>query len=299
MDRTTENRGRPEVIDIVVVAYRNDIFLLEIQARSILLNLDSDRIANIYICVNDDDTYCSLIDLSWWQNLADKVTIIPRSQLGVDISLDGWHSQQLYKLLLANQAKSLWSLCLDTKTWFVKNLDWLLWFDDLGKVNLKSFPTIPVFTSAQTFLENYFQIKNDNVIGPGGVPFMFHTETVKKLCKTVPDFFNFFCTHSKSNINLTEFMLYSVYVKKVYNSFSYLYSEKQHYKFCNIADRQVKDFDHIWKSTEDSRLLTVSIQERAYPHLSDKQFSIWIEYLKSKKLLAADDPITKKLNTLR
>lgn len=298
MDRPIENSSRPEVIDIVVVAYRNDIFFLEIQARSILLYINSDKIANIYICVNDEDSYCNLVDTSWWGHLSHKVKIIPRSFYGSDSTLDGWSSQQLYKLLLANQADSLWSLCLDSKTWFVKKLDWQLWFDDYGCVNLHSFPTILVFKFAQEFIEKYFNIKNPKVIGPGGVPFMFHTKTVQHMCNSIPNFFNFFCSNVKHK-NLTEFMLYSGYVTKLYGDYPKLYSDKQFYKFCNLADWQVKEFDSVWNLSKHTELLTISIQERAYPHLSDYQFETWIKYLQSKNLLTEQDPIIKKLNTLR
>jgi hypothetical protein len=299
MDRTTSSCRRPEVIDIIVVAYRNDIFLLEIQARSISLYIDPSRIANIYVCINDDDHFCESVDKSWWGTLSNKVTVLPRNFFGIADSLDGWESQQLYKLLLANQAESSWSLCLDSKTWFVNQLDWMKWFDEFGKVNLRSFPTIPVFRPAQIFVEQYFNITSPQVIGPGGVPFMFHTETVKSLVSTIPDFFNFFCKHMKYPYLLTEFMLYSGFVKQRYGNHSTLYSQRQFYKFCNIADWQVSEFDKIWKLTEDPSLLTISIQERAYKHLSDQQFDTWINYLKSKNLLTVHDPIVQKLNTLR
>jgi len=299
MDRTTESGGRPQVIDIVVIAYRNDFCLLEIQARSILLNLDPDRIANIYVCVNDTDGYCDCIDKNWWGILAHKVKVLPRSIFGSNEQLDGWRSQQLYKLLVANQAESSWSLCLDSKTWFVKKLDWNLWFDSRGRANLKSFATIPVFLSAQKFIEEYFNIKNPEVIGPGGVPFMFHTRTVQKMCETIPDFFNFFCQYSMYPHHLTEFMLYSGFVTKTYDNYNELYSNIQRYKFLNIADWQVPEFDDLWTLSNDPNLLTISIQERAYKLLSDQQFATWIDYLKSKKLITAQDPLAQKLNTLR
>lgn len=299
MDRTTSSSGRPEVIDIIVVAYRNDIFLLELQARSIVLNIDPTKIANIYVCINDDDHYCEQVNKAWWGNLSNKIIVVPRSYFGVDTRLDGWSSQQLYKLLLANQAESSWSICLDSKTWFVKPLEWHRLFDINGKVLLRSFPTIPVFKPAQNFIEEYFTISSPLVVGPGGVPFMFHTETVKDMCMTIPDFFNFFCIHVNQPNFLTEFMLYSGFVTKKYGSHLELYSDSQYYTFFNIADWQVCDFDNIWHQSYNSKLLTISIQERAYAHLSDQQFNIWIEYLKTKHLLTAEDPIVQKLNTLR
>ena len=299
MDRATTSSGRPQVIDIIVVAYRDDTFLLELQARSILLYFPVERISNIYICVNDEDSVCNDIDTDWYKDIKHKVKIIPRSKFGVDPTLDGWRSQQLYKLLLANQAESPWSLCLDSKTCFVKQFNWNLWFDNDGRVNVWNFPTITVFKSAQDFIETYFNIICPLVIGPGGVPFAFHTETVKSMCQEIPNFFNFFCKNVKYPAGLTEFMLYTGYVLKKYQTLNKLYSDNQYYSFFNLADWQVKDFDTVWKLTKNENLLTASIQQRAYPHLSDEQFNAWINFLQSKNLLTTHDPIAQKLNTLR
>ena len=299
MDRTNTHSGRPQVIDIVVVAYRNDIFLLKAQARSIELYIDHNRVANIYVCVNDDDEYCNMVNTNWWGKLKDRVHVIPRSRFGVANNLTGWESQQLYKLCLANQAKSTWSMCLDSKTWFINQLDWNLLFNDEGKANFSSFPTIPVFAPAQEFVEKYFNIRSPLVIGPGGVPFMFHTETVKDMFDEIPDFFNFFCTHSKYPDLVTEFMLYSGYVVKKYGDHNSLYSQHQYYSFCNIADWQIPEFETAWNLTENENLLTISIQERAYPHLNDEQFYRWIAFLQSRFVLLPGDTLIHQLNTLR
>ncbi len=299
MDRALTSSSRPEVIDIIVVAYRNDIFLLELQARSISLYFPQERIGNIYICVNDEDHYCTDINLDWWGENKTKVKIIARSNFGSDPSLDGWRSQQLYKLLLANQAKSNWSLCLDSKTCFVQKLDWNTLFDQLGRVNFKHLPTINAFLSAQYFIEEYFQISCPQVLGPGGVPFMFHTTTVNSMISEIPDFFNFFCQNVKSPNELTEFMLYTGFVLYKYGKFDDLYTDNQYYSIFNLADFQVKDFDKTWSCTKQSNLLTASVQERAYPNLSNEQFDIWVDFLQNKNLLTKDDAIVQKLNTLR
>lgn len=299
MDRTITNCSRPKVIDIVVIAYRNDTFLLELQARSISLYFPPNRIGNIYICVNDDDHYCEDINVEWWGENKTKVKIIPRSFFGIAPNLDGWSSQQLYKLLLAEQAQSEWSMCLDSKTCFVQMLDWEKWFDDDGRVHVRHFPTIQVFYPAQVFVENYFKISCPKVIGPGGVPFMFHTSTVKSMVSEIDNFFSFFCKNVLLPSALTEFMLYTGFVIYKYGSFDKLYSNRQYYSVFNLADHQVNDFVQVWQLTKNPDLLTASFQERAYPHLSDDQFDAWINFLQSKNLLTNNDTITRKLNTLR
>lgn len=299
MDRTTENSGRPQVIDIVVVAYRNDIFFLELQARSISLYIDPDRIANIYVCINDDDEYCNQANPAWWGNNSHKVKIIPRSYFGVDPTLDGWSSQQLYKLLLANQAKSTWSMCLDAKTWFVNPLQWDLIFDTQGRAKFSSFPTIPVFKSAEVFVNKYYNIDNDKVIGPGGVPFLFHTETVVEMCREIENFFKFFVTYVIYPHLITEFVLYSGYVFKKYNSLNVLYSTSQHYHIINIADFEIDQYDELLQHMQDKSVLTASVHERVYKLISDDQFYTWIDFLKTRNILSQNDELVQKLNTLR
>jgi hypothetical protein len=235
----------------------------------------------------------------WWGINHNKVNIIHRNAFGVDPTLDGWSSQQLYKLCAANIAESEWSMCLDAKTWFVQTLDWTQLFDDRGRVKFTSFPTIPVFQPAQLSIEKYFDIELPKVIGPGGVPFMFHTETVKDMINYIPGFFEFFCTNVNTPSYMTEFMLYSGFVIKKYNTYDTLYSTTQHYQVTNLADWQINEFDSMLDRMGHINNLTISIQGRAYPHLSESQMDRWCELLLTKHIIAHKEIVKLKLNTLR
>ena len=299
MDREYQSSSRYQLIDLITVVFEPELYLLELQARSISLYIDHLRIKNIYIVVNDDSSLCDLIDPQWWGINHNKVNIIHRSAFGVDPTLDGWSSQQLYKLCAANIAQSEWSMCLDAKTWFVQTLDWAQLFDDTGRVKFTSFPTIPVFRPAQLSIEKYFDIELPRVIGPGGVPFMFHTETVKDIINYIPDFFEFFCTNVNLPSYMTEFMLYSGFVIKKYNTYNTLYSTTQHYQVTNLADFQINEFDSILDRMGHTNNLTISIQGRAYPHLSESQMDRWCELLLTKHIIAHKEIAKLKLNTLR
>lgn len=303
MDRSSTYSGRPQVIDLISVVFESELALLQIQARSIELYFTTTHISTIFVIVNDEDRVAEKIDCNWWGDNAAKVRIIPRSKISVYSFLDGWSSQQLYKLAAANLSESDWSMCLDAKTWFVDSINWDKIWDDTGKANFKSLRCMQVFQSAKNFAELFFNIKFENVIGPAGVPFLFHTDTIKELVEYVENvkqqnFLDFFAEKLLYPVQITEFVLYSAFVhyKKRYN---FLYSDKQYYSITNIADWQIDHFDKLLDKMESPNNLTASIQGRAYPHLSDSQFDKWLDFLLSKQLITNRENTKILLNTLR
>jgi len=290
------------VIDLITVVFQQELFLIEIQARSIELYVDSNRINNIYVVVNDADHVADLINPSWWGINANKVVVIPRSRWGHVATLPGWESQQLYKLLAAEQAEANWSMCLDAKTWFVQKLEWNRLFSGDGRVHFKSMPIICTFYPAQRTIEDLFKINMATVVAPGGVPFMFHTETVKDMFTHLVargNFIDFFAEHVLEPYKITEFMLYSGFVNLKYQSQTALYNEYQYYTITNLADWQVHEFDAAMERMAASKNLTVSIQGRAYPHLTEFQLDNWCNFLLSKNLINDPQEAKNKLNILR
>lgn len=292
------------MIDLITVVFQQELYLIEIQARSIELYIDSDKIQNIYVAVNDEDHVAAQIDTAWWGINANKVKIVPRSRWGHAYTLDGWSSQQLYKLLAANEAEAEWSMCLDAKTWFVQKLQWDKLFDSDGRVHFRSNPVNEVFKSAQIFVEQFFNISSPMTIGPAGVPFMFHTETVKDMVsyienRTGSNFFDFFVENVKLPNCATEFILYSGFVIHKYDTHNALYTQTQHYSVTNLADWQMSKFDDIMAQMKYSQNLTASIQGRAYPHLTDTQLKTWIDFLLTKQLIADPEFTEIRLNILR
>lgn len=292
------------MIDLITVVFQQELFLLEIQARSIELYVDSNRINNIYVVVNDTDHVADSINTAWWGTNSQKVIVIPRSRWGHVEILPGWESQQLYKLLAAESAAADWSMCLDAKTWFVKQLDWDQLFSQGGQVHYKSIPTINVFEPAQRTIEQLLNVSLPAVIGPGGVPFMFHTETVKDMFVhlknvTGANFIDFFAEYVLIPYQVTEFMLYSGFVNLRHQSHDALYSQQQYYTVTNMADWQSEEFDKIIKRMNSPDNLTASIQGRAYTHLTDSQLDTWCNFLLSKNLINDPQEAKNKLNILR
>lgn len=292
-------------VDLITVVFRQELDLLRIQARSIELYIPQKHIGNIYVVVNDDDYVDRFIDRAWWGINAERVVIINRNHWPADTSkLHGWDSQQLYKLLAAEQAIATWSLCLDAKTWFVNTLTWELLFDSEYKVKFNWFPVIPVFDTAKVALDKLFNGSLKDVIGPGGVPFAFKTGTVKSMIHWLSvsqnkDFSDFFIENVQWPHLITEFMLYSAYVEKVHSCYSALYNKNQYYTINNIAHNEAEQFDEKLTAMLTPNALTASIHRNAYQHLTDEQITQWVEFLASKQLVTDPENFKTAINTLR
>ena len=292
------------MIDFITVVFQQELFYLEIQARSIEQYVDTDKIGTIFVVVNDAESVCSLVDTDWYGINKHKVKIIWAELFGRTDFLDGWASQQYYKLATANIADSKWSACLDAKTWFVRQLDFDYLFEQDGRVRLASFPTIPVFRSAEQAVNEFFGIDSKQVIGPGGVPFLFNTEEMHLLVEYLEqrktNLFDYFIQAVQHPTSVTEFMFYSGWIAYRYGDHSKLYSDDQYYTVTNIADFEVEYFDDRYKQMITEQNLTASIHRRVYPKLTTEQLKTWVDFLRNKNLLENlnnDLVMTELLNT--
>lgn len=271
------------MIDLITVVFAEEIDYLRTQAESVSLYVPT--VNNIYVVVNDDDCVCDRIDTAWWAQHADCVKIVPYSKWSYQTRVLGWENQQLLKLLAAGEASSSWSMVLDAKTWFIQPLDYTKLFDSQGRPNVGLQQTVPVFQSSKEFVEQYYNIVLDKVLGPAGVPFMFHTNSAHDMIAEFKDFIDFFQVHVRHPYFVTEFYLYSAYILSQYNTYETLYNKTQYYGCCNIADFDVPTFDEQFiRMQSDDRLLTVSIHRRAYPLLTDDQLTKWSQFLLSKQI---------------
>lgn len=279
------------MLDLITVVYQKELPLLEIQARSIDLHVSPQIINSIIVVVNDHQDVCDLIDASWYgqhQNLV-KIILAPKTKLS------GWDSQQLHKLATAGSSTQEWTMILDAKTWFVNDLNIDLLFDDSNRAYHCTARNFTAFNDELVFTEQFFQTStNQTIIGPAGVPFMFHTKTVRSLIQSIENisdlpFDQWFVEHVADPPRITEFVLYSVYVLYKYGTYNYLYAEldRPNYLYFNICDWQVKDFDLIYNKilANINNVLTVSVHSRAYQLLSYIQKQSWLQLLVDKQLV--------------
>lgn len=291
------------MIDLITVVFQPEIPYLEIQARSIENNFAEDQIRKIYVVVNDQDSVVDHIDRTWYGKFADRVVVYPYSIFGYVNQVGGWDNQQLCKILAAARSQCEWSLVLDAKTYFIKPCKPELLIDNSNRACTNLLKPQPVFESAKVCVENLYGVELDHIIGPGGVPFLFHTKTVRSMMfdteqitgKTFIDFF-------QSNVcypNLiTEFYLYSAYVKRRYGKYDSLYAEKQRWTCINVADWQVDQFDLLLQDMQRFLTLTVSVAGKAWRLLNNDQQQAYLAVLHKKNLIDNIEITQKKLNTV-
>jgi hypothetical protein len=278
------------MIDLISVVFRDEISLLRIQAESINKYINPSDISTITVVVNDTDDVVDLIDPAWYNH--STVNIIPYSVWDYSSRINGWENQQLCKLLAASESTAEWSLVLDAKTWFIKPFEVSELFDNnLGRVGRTGI--IPVFKSSHEFVEQLFEIKVTEIIGPHGVPFLFHTDTVKELIRSQPDFIDFFQTNVRYPNFVIEFHLYTAFVMHKYQTLDKLYSREQYCYPVNIAHFEWDSFDRIFEEMQNSSVGTVSIHRKVYEQLTATQYQQWVDFLTDRGILT--DPSYLKI----
>ena len=290
------------MIDLVTVVYRLEMPFLELQAKSIETYFEDNFINSITVVVNDDDSVCELINKSWWGKYKHLVAIIPYSVYRYTCRINGWENQQLCKLLSASRCTMPWAMILDAKTLFVKPCTPQLMFTG-DKFNSHSIEIFPQFTEAKESIQKIFGISFNETVGPGGVPFMMHTDTVRDMIKYIETTFettfdDFFQTKCRYPDLITEFYLYSGYVTHKYGNILELYSGQQNWECANLADWQIDRFDDVYKGMRLFKTLTVSIQAQAWNMLSQQQKLSYLELLKLKKIINDTEDTLDKLNTV-
>ena len=290
------------MIDLITVVHRPEMPFLELQAKSIETYFEQDFVNSIQVVVNDDDSVCDLINKAWWGKYQDRVNIVPYSLYNYECRVNGWENQQLCKLLAASQSQQIWTMILDAKTLFVKPCTPELMFTG-DKGNSHPVDIFPQFIEAKESIQKIFGISFDETVGPGGVPFMMHPDTVRDMIKYIETTFettfaDFFQTKCRYPNLITEFYLYSGYVSYKYGNILELYSGQQNWNCENLADWEIDQFDDVYQTMRLFKTLTVSVQAQAWNILSQQQKLLYVRLLKFKKLIDNENYTLDKLNTV-
>jgi hypothetical protein len=260
------------MIDLVTVVFQDELPILKLQAASVARYCQNIGIRNIYVVVNDDDYTIHKIDATWWGDLANHVLVIPRSAFSTEFVSNGWVSQQVLKLLTASISYNAWSMVLDSKTIFVREVKLEELIDPQGRAQVGRLATFPVFEPARLIVNELFNIDMTQQLGPGGVPFMLQNDTVRLMIgeisfltgRSFPRWF-------QANGKLTEFMLYSGYVQHKFGSFDMFYSDQLQFQPVNVCHSEVAAWDRKFAEMQQSNTLTVSVHREAWKQLSDNQ----------------------------
>jgi len=270
------------MIDIATVVMREELPMLRLQAESIARHAHSIGTRNIYVVVNDDDAVVREIDAAWWGHMAGQVLVIPRTAFSSPWVEDGWLSQQVWKILTAAMSYNLFTMIMDAKTILTRTLDPAWLFSPEGKVRTGAdFPIYDVFRPSQEIIENLFEIEMAHQIGPGGVPFFFHNDTVRFMIaditfRTMTSFPKWFQDQGR----VTEFMLYSGYVQKRYGSLGSIYAERApEMDPINLCHSDSRTFEAFIADAEQRDGVSIGIHRRrwaAMPEAERQQYRLFL-----------------------
>lgn len=266
-------------MDLCTVVFRDEIPTLKLQAQSVALYCQDIGIRSIYVVVNDDDEYAAYIDSAWWGPLSHLVRIITRSTYSSTWVENGWVSQQVLKLITAAVSNNSWCMILDAKSFFVKKID-LMEIMPAGKPLVGELDVYPVFERSRQIAEDLFQIKLDKQLGPGGVPFILHTSSVRSMIaeaetRTGQNFVEWFQAQGM----LTEFILYSAYLQYRYQGFGHLYGREFKLINVNVCHSEAGMFDQKFQQMLDQNSLSVSVHRNAWTQLSVEQQQRYQKFL--------------------
>lgn len=260
------------MIDIVTVVFEPELDTLRLQARSIDLYCRRIGVRNIYVVVNDSELLAQKIDPVWWGAFAPQVLIVPRRVFSTEFSNNGWLSQQALKILTASVSHNTWSMILDAKTILIQDLDPAKLIDSQGRIKVGHMPVYPVFEPARQIVNEFYKIDLDSQLGPGGVPFFFHNDTVRlMIAETAFRAKKNFPTWFQAQGQLTEFVLYSGFLKHRFGSFDAFYSPDNAVFPCNVCHSEVERFDAKLAEMLQPTTTTVSIHRDAWTQLSAEQ----------------------------
>jgi hypothetical protein len=294
------------MLDFITVVFQPELPLLEIQARSFDLYIKPQDVNQIVVLINDNDYVADLIDTNWWGQHSSKVVVKTTSQY--DLVGDGWENQQLLKLLGAAESQAKWSLSFDAKTWLIKPLDTAPYglFDTVGRPNVGRMHLSPHFESAKQFVEQYYGIEIEMVLGPSGVPYVFHNEDVRDMIAGIPNFIQFFQQAQQNPHLITEFVLYAGFIIKKYGSVEVIYNpnklkidptQKTYINVANLADWETDNFSKFIETINNPVTLTASIHRRAYANLTQEQLLTWVLFLEQHNLITNTPETLDLLNT--
>jgi hypothetical protein len=280
------------MIDLVTVVFQDELPILRVQAQSVDLYGQNIGIQNIYVMVNDDPLVADQIDPAWWGTLANRVRIIPRNIFSAEFSEDGWHSQQILKLLGSSLSYNRWSLVLDAKTILTQDVKLDRLFMPDGRMSWGHYTIQPIFEESGRITSELFQIDLKNVLAPMGVPFLFDNRLVRGLIakiehRTQTPFIKWFGDCRL----LTEFILYSGYIQYLYGSLDAVstVNSATAYRVCNICHSEFENFDTKFNFANNASILTVSIHRRAWNQLRPDQQQRYRDFLVSKNISTGAD----------
>lgn len=276
------------MIDIATVVFRDELPILKLQAQSIERYCQNIGIRNIYVIVNDDEDTLHEIDAGWWGAAANHVLVIPRSAFSTQFVEDGWVSQQVLKLLAASMSHNTWTMVLDAKTIFVKELVLKDLIDEQGRPRVGTLDVFPVFEPTRLMVNQTYDIDMTKQLGPGGVPFFFQNDVVRlMIADTTFRVKQKFPLWFQGKGRITEFMLYSGYLEYRFKGMEVFYNPECAVSVVNVCHTELDQWDHKIQQMKTIDPLTVSVHRGAWKQLTTEQKHQYQHFLIDRKIICA------------
>lgn len=258
------------MIDICTVVFRDELPILRLQAQSVGLYCKNIGVRNIYVVLNDAETLASEIDPGWWGDMSSHVLVVPRTTFSAGWVENGWVSQQVWKLLCASLSYNVYTMVLDAKTIVTSPIELNRICDANGRIKVGRLPVFEVFAESQRIAQELYSVTIDSQLGPGGVPYFFHNDTVRFLISdTTIRTRNSFPTWFQQQGMLTEYILYSAYMKFKYDSYDVFYNPECCFSIANLCHSQIAQADEVLSRMPDADI--VGIHRGAWAKLSTEQ----------------------------
>lgn len=275
-------------IDFLTVVYKPEIDLLINQGASFDLRVKSENVDNIFIIINDDDiNLVDSIDPTWYKKHSSKVKILTRQDINYipGEQEQGWHTQQMVKLLGVAQSNNDWVMVFDSKTWFARDFHIEKMFDgNRSKCGL--IPWNDWFKVGGQKYAKLLGVETQCGIWPNGVPHIMKPAVTRNMMQYTSElvkkpFQQFFEENNKDRDMITEFICYDVYCQWSGDYEKHYVDGNFNVNVKNLADHEIENFEIWLQSLIKERPLTVSIKSAAFPLMSEQQLTKWHHYLLS------------------
>lgn len=214
-------------VPIVTVTCLRDIGLLELQAQSI--NLYLSKQTPIYIIINENHT------TDWFLYFEQKIKpyyknhdlrILSKKDFTIDINNElEWNTQQILKLVIANEIYQDYYLVLDSKNFLTKHFDPASLLTNNLAPMWFNYKVLPVETYQHYATELDVDIANSYEEPIIYTPFYLNTRLVKSLMDNFGSQNNFIKWFLKATNIKSEFILYCIWAKKQGGIFKFHYKK--------------------------------------------------------------------------
>jgi len=269
------------MIDIITVVFGDELGILQTQAASIDKFCKKLKIRSIKVIVNDDDNVAAQINPAWWGSMAEQVIVVPRSVFAAHWIENGWVTQQALKLMAASISNAPYSMILDAKTIFVRELFVDQVFDTSMQIQTGQLAVYAVFEPGRLIINKILGADVKLQAGPGGVPFVCKNEIVRELILEIGVLTGKpFLAWFQATGLVTEFLLYSGYVILRDGSLDREYSKANAVgNIVNVCHSEVAAWDRKFAEMQHPDTLTVSVHREAWKALTTEQRGQYRQFL--------------------